>query len=166
MTGLCWMQWRPGIVCLARPGSWLAARGAAAGLLLLLVPLTTGCSTGFIRGHAERRIQHRLVDLIGPAEEYKVRVRHTKDAEIVVGRIRRIEIDGRHIKAGGQLELESLHVVLQNLKYHAPPAERLTVDESQLESDITEAALNDYLRRQNPDLQPEVVLNDGTLILK
>jgi hypothetical protein len=146
-------------------GVWRLA-SAKLGLLLLLALLTTGCSTRFVRGRAERRIADKLEDLIGPAEKYKVRVRGTKDAEIVVGRIRRVEIDGWNIQAGGQIELESLHAELRNLRYHAPPEERVSVGDSLLVVQLTQTALNDYLRRQQPDSQPEVVLNDGTVTLK
>jgi hypothetical protein len=133
----------------------------AAGSLLLC-----GCSTRLIRGKAERRISRRLTDLIGPAEKYKVRVRGTKDAEIVVGRIRRIEIDGWNVNAGRQILLESLHLELRNLRYHAPPDEQVTVGESELVIHLTEPALNDYLRRQNPENPPQVMLNGGTVTLK
>jgi DUF2993 family protein len=128
--------------------------------------LSLGCSTRFVRSHAERRIAHKLEDLIGPADEYKVRVRRTKDAEIVVGRLRRIEIDGWNVRAGEQLELESLHLELNDLRYHAPPDESLTVGESLLVIHLTEAALNDYLRRQHPNTPTEVVFHEGTVTLK
>lgn len=126
----------------------------------------TGCSTRFIRGRAESRITESLEDLIGPADRYRVKVRNTKDAEIVVGRLRRIEIDGWHVRAGEQIDLESVHLVLQNLRYHAPPDERISVGDSDLVIHLTEASLNDYLRRQHPDSPTVVHLNDGTVTLK
>jgi hypothetical protein len=134
-------------------------------LLATIIPLA-GCSTRLIRGRAEKRIEQKLEELIGPADSYKVRVRRTKDGEIVVGRIRRIEIDGRHVHAGEQIELESVHIVLEDLRYHAPPEERVSVRNSQLVIHLTETALNDYLHRQQKDSQPEVHLNDGTVTLK
>jgi hypothetical protein len=134
--------------------------------LLFALPLLTGCSTRFLRGRAERRIAQKLDDLIGPAERYEVRVRGTKDSEIVVGRIRHIEIDGWNINAGHQIQLESLHMDMRNLRYRAGPDEQLSVGDSALVIYLTEAALNDYLRRQHPDSQPEVALNGGTVTFK
>jgi LmeA-like phospholipid-binding len=167
---LLW-PWRPrrGAVRARGCGAfWLASRASFIGPLLFLIigSLASGCSTRFVRSHAERRIAHKLEDLIGPADEYKVRVRHTRDAEIVVGRLRRIEIDGWNVRAGGQLALESLHLELNDLRYHAPPNEALTVGESLLVIHLTEAALNDYLRRQHPKSPTEVAFHDGTVTLK
>src|SRR2546422_555014 len=70
------------------------------------------------------------------------------------------------VRAGEQLELESLHLELNDLRYHAPPNEALTVGESLLVIHLTEAALNDYLRRQHPKSPTEVVFHDGTVTLK
>jgi hypothetical protein len=133
---------------------------------LLTAMLLTGCSTRLIRGRAERRITDKLEDLIGPADQYRVRLRGARDAEIVVGRIRLIEIEGWNVRAGEQIDLASVRLVVRDLRYHAPPDERISVGSSELEIHLTEASLNDYLRRQHPDLQPVVHLNDGTVTLK
>jgi hypothetical protein len=137
-------------------------------VLCLLAALLSGpgCSTRFIRHRAERRIEQRLVSLIGPAERYRVRLRHTKDAAIVGGRFRRIEVDGWNVRVGDQLTLETLHLVLLNLRYHAPPGERLSVGDSELVISVSQEALNDYLRRQHPSLQPAVSLENGRVTLK
>jgi hypothetical protein len=135
-------------------------------LAVVSLPLLSGCATHFVRGHAERRIAHQLVDLIGPAERYKVRIRDTSDAALVVGHIHWIDVDGWNVLAGRQLELESLHLELHNLRYHPAPEETLSVGESHLVIQLTEPALNDYLRRQHPDSQPEITLNGGTVTLK
>jgi len=119
-----------------------------------------------VRGRAERRIAHKLDDLIGPAERYQVRVRGTKDAEIVAGRLRRIDVDGWNVHAGNQIDLESFHLELHELRYHAPPDESLTIGDSRLEIQITEPALNSYLRRQHPDNHPEIRLDAGRVTLK
>jgi hypothetical protein len=129
-------------------------------------PLLAGCSTHFLRGHAERRIGHKLADLIGPADQYKVRIRGTRDAEIVAGRIRCIDIDGWNVLAGHQIELESLHLELHDLRYHPAPEEKLSVGESHLVIQLTQQALNDYIRRQHPVNPTEVTLNAGTVTLK
>src|SRR5262249_3973815 len=129
-------------------------------------PLLSGCSTRFVRGRAERRIAHKLEDLIGPAERYRVRVTGTKDAEIVAGRLRRIDVDGWNVRAGDEIDLESFHLELYNLRYHAPPGEALTVGDSHLEIQITEPALNSYLRRQHPENHPDITLDAGRVTLK
>jgi hypothetical protein len=138
---------------------------AVALLALAALPLLSGCATRFLRHHAERRIAHKLEELIGPAERYQVRLIGTRDADIVAGRIRHIEIDGYHIRAGGQIDIESLHADLLNLHYHAPPGETVSVGESQLEIRFSQQALNDYLKRQHPESQPEITLNHGSVTL-
>lgn len=143
-----------------------AFRRAAALLACAVVPLLSGCATHFLRRHAERRINHKLEDLIGPADEYTVRIRDTPDAEIVAGRIRCIDIDGRNVLAGHQIELESVHLELHDLHYHPPPDEAWSVGQSVLVIQLTQQALNDYLRRQNPAAPPEIVLAVGTVTLK
>jgi hypothetical protein len=113
----------------------------------------------------ERRIGRKLVELLGPADQYKVRITDTRDADIVVGRIRRIEIDGWNVLAGHQIELESLHLEAHNLHYEPPPDETLSVGESSLVIQLTEQALNDYLRRQNPDAPTGISLEAGTVTI-
>jgi hypothetical protein len=135
-------------------------------LALTVLPLLGGCATHFIRPHAERRIAHQLVDLIGPAERYRVRIRETSDAALVAGHIHCIEVDGWNVDAGRQIELESLHLELHDLRYHPAPEETLSVGESHLVLQLTEQALNAYLRRQNPDSPIEITLNGGTVTLK
>jgi len=93
-------------------------------------------------------------------------MRGTKDSEIVVGRIRRIEIDGWNVNAGYQIQLESLHVEVNNLLYKAGEDGRLTVGDSSFVIYLTEAALNDYLRRQHPSRQSEVTVNEGSVSIK
>ena len=133
--------------------------------LVLQLPLC-GCSTRLVRGHVERRIAHRLVDLIGPADRYQVRVRGTKDAEIVAGHLRRIDVDGWNVRAANQIDLESIHIELDDLRYHAGPEETLSVGESHLEIRITEPALNSYLHRQHPENLPEITLDRDRVTLK
>jgi hypothetical protein len=95
-----------------------------------------------------------------------VRVRGTKDAEIVAGRLRQIDVDGWNVRAGNQIDLESFHLELHNLRYHAPPDESLSIGDSHLEIQITEPALNNYLSRQHPDNRPEIRLDSGRVTLK
>jgi LmeA-like phospholipid-binding len=139
---------------------------SAALLAIGLMPGLSGCATHFLRSHAERRIGHKLVDLIGPADEYKVRILGTRDADIVAGRVRCIEIDGWNVRAGHQIELESLHLELHELHYHPAPDETVSVGESHLVIQLTQEALNEYLRRQEPDHPTDVTLNAGSVTLK
>lgn len=134
--------------------------------LLATLSSVTGCSTRFIRSRAERRIARRLDRLIGPADRYRVRVSRTKDAQLVAGRIRKIDIDGWNVQAGRQINLEWLHLEMRDVKYHAGPDEQLTVGSSELVIHLTEDSLNDYLRREHPDGPPRVTLNGGTVTLR
>jgi hypothetical protein len=107
-----------------------------------------------------------LEQLIGPAERYQVRIRGTKDAQIVAGHLRRVDVDGWNVRAANQIDLESFHLELHNLRYEAPPEESLSIGESFLEIQITEPALNQYVRRQNPRSQTEITLDSGRVTLK
>lgn len=130
------------------------------------LPLLGGCATHFLRRRAEHRIVRVLVDRIGPAEEYQVRIRGTSDAGLVAGHLHSIDVDGRNVWAGRQIELESLHLELRNLRYHPAPEESVSVGESRLVIQLTEKALNDYLRRQHPGNAPDITLDAGTVTLK
>jgi hypothetical protein len=133
--------------------------------LLLLAPV--GCSTRLIRGNLEKRIAGRLRTLIGPADDYRVRIYDTKDPELVVGSIRRLEVHATNVRAGRKtsIQLESLSLWARGIRFRGAAGEVGGVRESHLEVEISEEALNDYLQRQHRREEARVRLNDGTVTL-
>jgi hypothetical protein len=154
---------RPGLPQLSPPlfrlGSTLLS------LALLLSP--AGCSTRIVRGRVEKRIAARLRTLIGPADDYRVRIYDTKDPELVVGSIRRLEVQGTNVQAGGRtrIRLDALRLWARGIRFRGGPGEVVSVGDSHLEVDISEDALNDYLARQHRREGARVHLNDGTVTL-
>jgi LmeA-like phospholipid-binding len=134
-------------------------------LLALVLSASTGCATRFIRGRVEKRIAARLRTLIGPADDYRVRIYDTKDPELVVGSIRRLEIEGTNIWAGNLIRLDLLRVTARGIRFRGGPGELAGVRESHVELEISEDALNTYLQRAHRREEARVRLNDGTVTL-
>jgi hypothetical protein len=139
-------------------GTIAAALAAAA--------LTGGCSTTIVRRSVERRIERRLGFWIGPAEKYRVRILHTRDPEVVVGRARRVEITGRRIMARGQFLVDSLRLTMDDLRYEGGDPDFISIRRSDLEIEFTEEALNDYLKAYHGRNQPEVRLTPDQIAVR
>jgi hypothetical protein len=134
-------------------------------VLFLVLLVSSGCSTRLIRGHAEKRIAARLRTLIGPADDYRVRIFDTKDAELVVGSIRRLEVDGTNVLAGRLIRLDALRVRARGIRFSGGRGDLVDVRESLVEVEISEDALNTYLQREHRREEAHVRLNDGTVTL-
>jgi hypothetical protein len=104
----------------------------------------------------ERRLERRLNGLLGPAESYRVRILDTRDAELVLGRAHRVEVQGTRIHLRRQLMLERLGITFFDLTYEGGDPDILAVRRSDLEVEFTDAALNDYLKENTPRFEPEV----------
>lgn len=128
--------------------------------------MATGCSRSrLIRGSIEKRIAARLRTLIGPADHYRVRILETRDAELVVGSIRRLEIEGTNVLANGQLRLRKLNVSARGIKFRGGPDDLAVVRQSRVAVQISEASLNEYLARARSRNQARVSFRDGSVTL-
>jgi hypothetical protein len=125
----------------------------------LLLP--SGCATVVVRRGVERRVERRLHEVLGPAELYRVRIRDTRDPELVQGRARRVEVVGRNIQAKSQFLLEALTLTLQDLRYVGGEPYFVSVARSDLHIEFTDAALNSYLRRRKARYEPVVTFLPG-----
>jgi hypothetical protein len=130
----------------------LAVLGLAAGGALA----TSGCSTSIVRRGVERRIEKRLSGLLGPAEKYRVRIRGTHDSELVLGRARRVEVEGTRVFAKNELMLESLKLTLVDLRYEGGDPDFISVRRSDLEVECTDDALNAYLKKYKARYDPDI----------
>jgi hypothetical protein len=111
-----------------------------------------------VRRGVERRIARRLNSEIGPAERYRVRIRDTRDPELVLGRARRVEVEGRRIMARGRFLVDLVRVTLVDLRYEGGETDFLSIGHSDLELEFGEVALNQYLQTYHARYQPEIHL--------
>jgi hypothetical protein len=116
-----------------------------------------------VRRRVERRVERRLVGFLGPARHYEVRIRGTRDAELVRGRARSVEIKGSQIFANSAFLVDSLRLALFDLRYNGEEPFFVSVERSELEIEFTEAALNEYLKTYQSRYQPEVRFEPGRL---
>jgi hypothetical protein len=142
---------------------------AAASAFLLLFALdvgTAGCSSRFLQRTVERRLRNRLTSLIGPAERYTVSISGTDDSDLVLGRVRRLEVSGVGVLIGGELPIERFEMRLEHLRYTGASPDLIGVRESDLRVELSQASLNKYLAegRTGKDVQAQFV--DGRLTLR
>lgn len=138
-------------------------------LLAGLLPATLGvtsCSTTVVRKNVERKLKSRLVDWIGPAESYQVKISETRDPELVLGRARRVEITGRKIQANEGFAVEWFHLTLLGLRYDGEAPYFASVEKSELELELSEANINQYLADYQGRYQPQVTLRPDELQVK
>jgi hypothetical protein len=141
-------------------------RASAALILLTLTGLLPGCTTHYLKGQLEKRIAVRLRSLIGPANHYSVQIEETRDAELVLGRLRRIRVEGRNVLVGGVIRLDVLRLDAQGVRFRGGPDRLDRVRWSHLAVEITDAALNEYLAKVRPAEQAHVALHEGEVTLR
>lgn len=115
-----------------------------------------GCSTTVVRRSVERRAEKMLPGILGPAEDYDVRMVGTRDSELVRGKARRVEVEGRRIHARGQMLVDSMRLVAENIQYTGREPYQVAVQHSDLQVEFTDDALNEYLKAFQPQYQPEI----------
>jgi hypothetical protein len=117
-----------------------------------------GCGGGLVRKGVQRRLERRLESWLGPAESYRVRIRDTRDAELVLGRARSVEIEGKKVEARGELLLEWVKLSLFDLRYEGGDPDFISVRRSDLEVEFTQEALERYLQTSLSKYDPHVEL--------
>jgi DUF2993 family protein len=108
---------------------------------------------------AERKVERRLAQRLGPAEKYDVHIRGTRETKLLRGRADRVDIEGRKIRAQGRFLVDSLRITLLDLRYGR--GEPVTIGNSELEVEFTDDALNQYLKTYHNRHQPEVNFDPG-----
>jgi hypothetical protein len=121
-----------------------------------LVAVVGGCSTTIVRSGVERRVEKRLATILGPAERYRVRILDTRDAELVRGRARRVEVRGRRIFLRSQFLIDTLSLTLDDLRYEGGDPDLVSVRRSDLQVEFTDEALNSYLHAYQARYDPKV----------
>jgi hypothetical protein len=133
---------------------------------LLAGAAASGCTTTVVRKNVERKLKSRLVEWIGPADRYQVKISETRDPELVLGRARRVEITGHKIRSNEGFTVEWFHLTLQGLRYDGEAPYFVSVEKSELELELTEADVNRYLSTYQARYQPQVALGPAELRVK
>jgi hypothetical protein len=128
--------------------------------------ILAGCSTTVVRKGVERRVERRLHSVLGPAERYRVRIKDTRDSELVLGKARRVEVEGDRIRAKGQFLVESLRLTLTNLRYEGGEPYFVSVERSDLQVEFTDQTLNEYLSAYHPRNEPHVTFHPDVVTVR
>jgi hypothetical protein len=116
----------------------------------LLESGVAGCSSRLLQRTVEKRLRNRLTTLIGPAQRYTVSIDGTNDDDLVLGRIRRMEVAGHEVRIGGKFAIQRFELRLEHVRYTGGRADLISVRESDLLVEFTEASLNQYLAQYHP----------------
>ncbi len=141
----------------------MALAAVAAAATMGCAALCAGCRTSLLQREAERKLESRLGDLLGPADHYRVRIRRTPNGDLVRGRVRRLEANGTGVFARRQIHLESLALVLDEVRYDGTRPFLVSIGRSELSVTFTERAFNDYLQLRHARYDPVVGFEDGTV---
>jgi hypothetical protein len=95
-----------------------------------------------------------------------VRIEDTRDAELVLGRLRRIHVEGQNILVAGVIRIDRLEMEAHGVRFRGGPDRLERVDWSRLAVEIAETALNDYLTTARRKEEAHVTLEEGEVALK
>lgn len=127
---------------------------------------TAGCRSAIVRRNVERKLRNRLADWLGPAQKYEVHIYETQDPDLVLGKARRVEITGRKIRANEGFQVDWFKLTLRGLTYEGEAPYFVAVEHSELELELTETAVNDYLRTYQARYDPELHFGPNELGVK
>ena len=142
-----------------RPWSWMWCLAIVAALPL------AGCKSKLLRPGAQRAIARRLHDLIGPARKYRVRILGTYDNDLVRGHARTIRVTGEQVLVHQEILLDSIWLEIRGLRYGGEKPYFVSVKDSEMEVELSDAALNDYLRERGTRYNPLVVFHRNSVTL-
>lgn len=127
--------------------TFLRVRSALCALLILNL-FGAGCGRTINRT-AERKIRDALPEFIGPAKEWRAHVDNPPERTIS-GRLRTVTIDGDEVDMRRIVKLESLHIELRDTDVDTGQQRLKSVGLTTFKAVITEADLNEYIRRNPP----------------
>ncbi|MHB0913528.1 MAG: LmeA family phospholipid-binding protein [Armatimonadota bacterium] len=134
-------------------------------LLLALAVLVAGCGGGMIRPRVEDRIEKALPDYIGPAKDYRVRA-DGPSVDMLNGYIEKLTIEGDEVQVDPALTVESLTVVMHDVRYNPKKRSVTSVRETRFTGTINEQAVNKYVEtRGGAEYQAKVKLSPGRIQL-
>lgn len=94
----------------------------------------------------EKGISGKLPSLLGPAESYDVRVLETGSLSLARGRINRIDIDGKKVRAKGMPVVRNLSISAFGIDADVKKRSIRSVDKTAIRLEVDDADLRDFLR--------------------
>jgi LmeA-like phospholipid-binding len=132
----------------AKKGNAMRVVGLLVGLLLL--PWCGGCGDPF--GGVERRIETRLPEVVGPADDYHVRVSRSVSSALG-GKVRWVEVRGRNVQTRPGLTLNQVDIRLEGIWYDRKRRQLKEVRSAAIQVGMSAAAVGAYLHRRSPRLE-------------
>lgn len=117
-----------------------------------------------IRWKIEQAVSAKLGGMLGAAKSYSVHVSGGL-FEMLGGKIKQIDINGKNVKLSNGVVVDRLDVLLSGV--HVKPDQTVTgVDTTAFTAVLSEPNLNDYLRASRSDMRDaNITLTDGKLLL-
>jgi hypothetical protein len=119
-------------------------------LIGTLLLACAGCGRPF--GRVERRIEARLPEVVGPADEYEVQISRSV-ASTLNGKVRWLEVHGRNVEPAPGMRLERVELRLEGLRLDQNFRQIRAIRRAEVEFDVSEESLNASLDQRSPDLR-------------
>jgi hypothetical protein len=110
--------------------------------------LSSGCGRTINRT-AERKIRDVLPSYIGPARVWRAHVENPPERTIQ-GKLSSVVIDGEQVQLRDTILLDTLHIEMRDADFDGGRKRLKAVRETTFRAVVSEAGLNDYLRRNPP----------------
>ncbi len=107
-----------------------------------VVPWLVGCA-GAASSYAEREIERRAAEYIGPADRYDADVRG-----LTTSSARQVTLVGTNVRPRPNLVLDTLTLDLRGVQYRRDPFAVTRVEDAAFAMRVSEAAVNAFLRAQ------------------
>jgi hypothetical protein len=141
MTGMARTQ--------ALPGRFARKYGL---LCTASVCLCVGCSRASPFRAVEHSIQAELPRMIGPADRYQVSVSRS-GGSLLAGRIPWVEIEGRNVRAIEGLNLDRLHVRLEEVRFRRSDHTVEEIGQTRFEAGLGADSVTRFVQRRSPGLR-------------
>lgn len=125
---------------------------------------SSGCAGPAVRRAAERSLERRLHEILGPAEKYEVRIQKTSASRLVRGSVERLVVDASGVQLDAYTRLERIHIVVHDLVIDEDEVEIGSAREGLIRVEVTEVDINRYLSSRHARHEPEVKLLPGAIV--
>jgi hypothetical protein len=133
-------------------------------LSLLTALLVTGC-TRTAEKKAESEINKVLPRYIGPANEWKTRIKGDSMGAVMRGRIRSVQIDGKGVRVSPDLPLEDMHLEFDEVEVDTKAGRLKSIGSASFTCRVRDVILDRYCRQLRKDINGLEVRFDSDNIL-
>lgn len=127
----------------------------------VLVLAAAGCGRPF--GNTERRIEARLPELVGPAEEYRVQLSRST-AGALRGRMRWMNVTGRNVELSPGVNVDRVDLRLEGIRADRRWRRLREIRKAEIKLELSEASLNRALDQRSPDFRDvQITLTSGRI---